>query len=112
MSEEVITSESELYNQIVEMLSNGNFLQLNGKAISLTELNEYINAKQEEIERLLEENEKLNNIINELEKWLEEQHQFIIEIPAYTKGISIEHITMKICYENILDKLQELKGSE
>lgn len=53
---------------------------------------------------------RLNNIIDELEKWLEEQHQFIIEIPAYTKDISIEHKTMEICYENILDKLNELKG--
>lgn len=54
--------------------------------------------------------ERLNNIINELEKWLEEQHQFIIEIPAFTKEISTEHKTMEICYENALDKLQELKG--
>ena len=60
----------------------------------------------------LEEIERLNNIINELEKWLEEQHQFIIEIPAYTKEISIEHKTMEICYENLLDKLQELKGDD
>ena len=40
--------------------------------------------------------ERLNNIINELEKWLEEQHQFIIEIPAYIKEISIEHKTMEM----------------
>ena len=50
----------ENYEEIVEMLSNGNFLQLNGKAINLTELNEYINAQQEEIERL-------NNIINSID---------------------------------------------
>lgn len=49
--------EEESYKKNVEMLSNGNFLQLNGKAINLTELNEYINAQQEEIERL-------NNIID------------------------------------------------
>ena len=59
-----------------------------------------------------EENKRLNNIINELEKWLEEQHQFIIEIPAFTKEIAVEHKTMEICYENILDKLQELKGED
>ena len=52
---------------------------------------------------------RLNKIIDDLEKWLEEQHQFIIEIPAYTKEISIEHKTMELCYENILDKLKELK---
>ena len=56
--------------------------------------------------------ESLNNIINELKKWLEEQHQFIIEIPAYTKEIAVEHKTMEICYENVLDKLQELKGDD
>lgn len=61
---------------------------------------------------LLEEIERLQNIIKELEKWLEKQHQFIIEIPAFTKEISIEHKTMELCYENILDKLQELKGSD
>ena len=66
---------------------------------------EKMKEKDKEIERL-------NNIIKELEKWLEEQHQFIIEIPAFTKEISIEHKTMELCYENILDKLQELKGSD
>ena len=65
-----------------------------------------------EAHKVVEEIERLNNIINELEKWLEEQHQFIIEIPAYTKEISIEHKTMEICYENVLDKLQELLGSD
>ena len=69
------------------------------------EVEQYITDLQKEIERL-------NNIINELEKWLEEQHQFIIEIPAYTKEIAVEHKTMEICYENVLDKLQELKGSD
>lgn len=68
--------------------------------------------KEYALKGLLEEIERLNNIINELEKWLEEQHQFIIEIPAYTKEISIEHKTMEICYENVLDKLQELKEKE
>lgn len=47
---------------------------------------------------------------NSLREWLEEQHQFIIEIPVYTKEISIEHKTMEICYENILDKMNELEG--
>ena len=65
MSEKVTTSDSELYNNIVEMLSNGNFLQLNGKAINLTELNEYINAQQEEIERL-------NNIIKEAINYMDD----------------------------------------
>ena len=75
MSEKVIKSESELYNQIVEMLSSGNFLQLNGKAISLTELNEYINAKQEEIERL-------NSIIKEVRECI---NHYAIENEDYSK---------------------------
>lgn len=62
-------------------------------------------------EKDLKEIERLNYIINELEKWLEEQYQFIIEIPAFTKEISQEHKTMEICYEIILDKIKELKGS-
>lgn len=91
MSEKVIKSESELYNQIVEMLSSGNFLQLNGKAISLTELNEYINAKQEEIERLkdlcnkyeeehkttFEEWKKAITIIKEIREYIEENMSYI-----------------------------------
>ena len=98
----------ENYEKIVEMLSNGNFLQLNGKAINLTELNEYINAQQEEIERL-------NNIINELEKYC------IEEIEDYSKEIKSQYITdiareqyegEKVCFEDILDRLQELKGSD
>ena len=70
------------------------------------------NIVDSELKEKDKEIERLNYIINELEKWLEEQHQFIIEIPAYTKEISIEHKTMEICYENVLDKLQELKGSD
>lgn len=46
---------------------------------------------------------------NELKKWLKEQDVFITELPAFTKDIGIEHRTMSICYENILDKMQELE---
>lgn len=93
MSEEVIPSERELYNDIVEMLSNGNFLQLNGKAINLTELNEYINAQGREIERL-------HSIINELEKYINEEYIY-------------DELGMKIFDASELqDKLQELKGKE
>ena len=79
-------------------------------------LNNIIDKKEQflvdNIKRLEREVVKRDNIINELEKWLEEQHQFIIEIPAFTKEISTENKTMEICYENVLDKLQELKGSD
>lgn len=53
---------------------------------------------------------KLQSNWNSLREWLEKQHQFIIEIPAYTKEISIEHKTMETCYENVLDKMNELEG--
>ena len=53
----IMVSDAELFNNIVEMLVNGRFLQLDGKAINLTELNEFINEQQEQIEIL-------NNIID------------------------------------------------
>lgn len=62
--EKLYNELEENYEKIVEMLSNGNFLQLNGKAINLTELNEYINAQQEEIERL-------NKIIKDIKSQLD-----------------------------------------
>ena len=82
-------NEEELYNDIVEKLSSGDFLQLNGKAINLTELNEYINAQQEEIERL-------NNIINEFEDWLNAKYEEMHDI----------------WYIKVLNKLKELKRSD
>lgn len=57
-----------------------------------------------------QELQRKDNIINELKKWLEEQHQFIIEIPAFTKEISQEHKVMECCYEDVLDKINELEG--
>lgn len=59
-----------------------------------------------------QENKQLKNNWNKLKKWLEEQDIFITELPAFTKEITIEHKTMSICYENILDKMQELEGSD
>lgn len=78
--------------------------------IIINELRSINRTQENRISMQKEEIKRLNNTINELEKWLEEQHQFIIEIPAYTKEIAVEHKAMEICYENVLDKLQELKG--
>ena len=83
-------------------------------------------AIKQEIERLKEENKKynkwieslnkdnhrLNNIINELEQWLEEQKHFIINTPSYTEEIKVEHKIMFNDYENVLIKIEELKGSD
>ena len=58
--------------------------------------------------------ERLNNIINELEKYC------IEEIEDYSKEIKSQYITdntrgqyegEKVCFEDILGRLQELKGS-
>lgn len=53
---------------------------------------------------LREENKRLNNIINELEMFLKEGTEL-----ATGCGITKEYI---YAYENTLDKLQELKGSD
>ena len=64
---------------------------------------------------LLEEIERLNNIIKELEKYC------IEEIEDYSKEIKSQYITdisrrqyegEKVCFEDILGRLQELKGDE
>lgn len=67
------------------------------------------------IEEFKKEIEKLNNIINELEKYL------IEEIEDYDKHINSQYITditreqyegEKVCFEDTLCKLQELKGDD
>ena len=70
-----------------------------------------IQGKDKEIERL-------NNIINELEKWLRSEIKRIEELqnPAKSKvkpyGEEYNNYTLIIgAYDNVLDKLQELKGS-
>lgn len=71
----------------------------------IMKLNTDIILKDKEIERL-------NNIINELEKWLKEQREFIqtIDMMPNLKEIKLEHKIMFNDYNNILDKLKELKG--
>ena len=64
-----------------------------------------------ELENKKEENQQLKDNWYKLKEWLKEQDIFITEIPAFTKEIGIEHKIMSICYENILDKMEEiLKG--
>ena len=69
-------------------------------------------------EYLEKENKRLNNIINELEKWLRSEIKRIEELqnPAKSKvkpyGEEYNNYTLIIgAYDNVLDKLQELKGS-
>ena len=56
------------------------------------------------IHTLQDKNERLNNIINELENWLEERLEKL-DIVGYDDDIFNG-------IELVLDKLQELKGSE
>lgn len=71
--------------------------------------------KMEIIEEQDKEIERLNNIINELEKYL------IEEIEDYDKHINSKFITdiskeqyegEKVCFEDMLGRLQELKGDK
>jgi len=64
--------------------------------------------------QLEKENKRLNNIINELEKWLEEQKDFIEEMNYIQtiKEIKMEHKIMFNDYQNVLDKLRELKENK
>ena len=64
-------------------------------------MNISIEEMPREIARLEDENERLNNIINELEKWIEKNKQFQL--------ISERCIVWE---DKLIDKLQELKGSE
>ena len=73
----------------------------------------YKNA-YEELKRLYDNLEKQNTELkdnwNKLKEWLKEQDIFITELPAFTKEISIEHKIMSNCYEDALDKMQEIEG--
>ena len=81
--------------------------------------------KREYIEnnkKLKEENKRLNNIINELEKYLiEEIKYYEKQIKFYKKNKDLrsgildlvgEYEGEKVCFEDMLGKLQELKGSD
>lgn len=73
-----------------------------------------ITLSRNEVLEITNEIDRLNNIINELEKFL------IEEIEDYDKHINSKFITdiakeqyegEKVCFEDMLGKLQELKGS-
>ena len=74
----------------------------------------FINVMIDRDNKQNEEIERLNNIINELEKYC------IEEIEDYSKAIKSQYITdiareqyegEKVCFEDILYRLQELKGN-
>lgn len=61
------------------------------------------------IDDLTKQNTELKDNWNKLKEWLKEQDIFITELPAFTKEISIEHKIMSNCYEDTLDKMQEIE---
>ena len=56
----------------------------------------------EPLNKIDQEIERLNNIINELEKWLEEDLKQVYRDAGHRHNLILE----------VLDKLQELKGSD
>lgn len=102
----VSISDEELKNRV-------DFLEQHTKEFSelvIKAENElYIRELLQRNENLKQELDHSKNNWEELKKWLEEQHQFIIEIPAFTKEIIQEHKTMELCYEDILNKMKELE---
>ena len=97
----------EYYNKL--WLENKELIQENIDKLNIKRfaLEMELIDKEKEIERL-------NNIINELEKYCNE------EIEDYNKGIKSRYITdiareqyegEKVCFEDMLEKIQELKGS-
>ena len=93
-------SDKELW-ELISIISEGQDSEQRRR------VEQYITDLQKEIQRL-------NNIINELEKYL------IEEIEDYDKHINSQYITdiareqyegEKVCFEDTLGKLQELKGS-
>lgn len=92
-----------------EQLINNRIVYLNQKGIN--EVVELIKNKDKEIE-------KLNNIINKLEKWLESEIQRLEKIQNSKKGVKpygqeYNNLTLLIgAYDNALDELRELKGSD
>lgn len=60
---------------------------------------------QEIMSQVLEQKGRLNNIINELEKWLKENNERL------HKALGRKCVTQE-SYEEVLDKIKELKGSD
>ena len=104
-------------------MNNAGFLSIESvRENQLANLSKQIDNLREENDRLedineelMEERNRLNNIINELEKYLEQ------EIKEYKENgydiLEIRRVNLWLtgCYDedkNILEKLQELKGSE
>ena len=72
------------------------------KVMNDDETRDFCIRKDYEIFKKDKEIERLNNIINELEKWLEEDLKQVYRDAGYRHNLILK----------VLDKLQELKGSD
>ena len=70
----------------------------------IVEENKILKEQQQELERY-------KNIIDELEKWLEEQRKYYKNYDCQ-KEIKYEFLRISTEYMKILNKLEELKGSD
>lgn len=110
---------NECFKKLDDTLHHDNQRELNNNEISI--LLGYINGLEEENKRLkeycckrndcsgrLKENHKLTGyeIINELEKWLEEQYSYYSHLPI---SLSTDR---RLLYQEVLEKLKKLKGSD
>lgn len=50
------------------------------------------------------------SVLNRLEDWLKEQIELVRDIPTSTKEIQLIHTQQIALYQDILDKIQELKN--
>ena len=93
----LLTSVNKELEELNHQLKDNDYLYDLEERIKI--INESINKTHQENKELNKELERLNNIINELEKWLKEEYEGTIF--DYHNAI-----------EDVLDKLQELKGSD
>ena len=64
---------------------------------------------KEYVDKLNKQIQELTNNWNELKEWLKEQQEFLKETPTFMSEIYFEHKTMNNTYQNILDKMKEIK---
>ena len=69
-------------------------------------------SREEYEDKLLKENQRLNNVLNELEKWVKEEIENIKMNYSQVNGNYFNMSYVIDTYENVLDKLNEIKESD
>ena len=98
-----LQNENMKYDQCLTELTD-NYKDLQKELTNLQEENKILKEQQQELERY-------KNIIDELEKWLEEQRKYYKNYDCQ-KEIKYEFLRISTEYMKILNKLEELKGSD